>query len=405
MGGHGVRAASDGLASVLQDDFSTRLIVDSFYGPNRTHADLPSNSWSLRWDSEAAVKSGGKLTIVYTPEVAESLTPTQFADVLAPFGQEVNLLLEVSAGDFAETVQLGHYRITAVPDARDAFADFLGGTIVVGSTVTVRLQSRDIAVQREGFRSEQSPPDLSSCWAEIQRLTGMQVLRSVGDKAIPNNVVYLAEQGGRLKAVQALAEVLGGVEYVTPDGAMSVIPNEPGDVVAELVLGDHGTIIDVAHSMESEGVYNEVIGNFQTEDRTPIYAVASITDGPLSVDGPYGRYTRYYASPFVQTKAAAQSAVDAILTQVSSAQTYRVPVTCVIDPRLEMGDVVSVQRPQGRLLVGRIVNISMGDSRLMDLNLDVTRITTWSAPTSPDWEIHPTTGYGLEPFGSYGYGE
>ena len=400
-----MRVVSENLPAVLADDFSTRLIVDAFYGPDRTMPDLPQSGWELRWDSEAAIKSGGKLTITYTPEVAESLTPTQFADVLAPFGQELNLLLEISASDFVETVQLGHYRIVAVPDARDVHAEFMGDTIAVGSTVELTLQSREVAVQRAGFRSEQSPPSLASCWAEIQRLTGMQVVRSVPDAPIPNDVVYLAEQGGRLKAVQALAGVLGGVAYVTPDGAVSIIPNEPGDVVLELVLGEHGTILDVAHSMESEGVYNEVVGNFQTEDRTPIYSVASITDGPLSVDGPYGHYTRYYSSPFVKTQAQADSAVAAILTQVSSTQSYRVPLRCILDPRVEDGDMVSVQRPGGRLLVGRVVNHKFSDSRYMDMEIDVTRITTWSAPTSPDWEIHPTTGYGLEPFGSYGYGE
>lgn len=388
-----MRVASDDLAAVLAGSFTTRLIVDSFYGAERTRSDLPAGSWSLKWDSEAAIKSAGSLTIIYTPEVAGSLTPRQFTDILAPFGQELNLLLEVSAGEFSETVQLGHYRIVAVPDARDSHANRLGETITVGSTVTVTLQSREVAVQRSGFRSEQSPPSLGSCWAEMQRLTGMQVLRSVPDRVIPATTVYLAEQGGRLKAVQALAEVLGGVAYVTPDGVLSVLPNASGDVVAELVLGEDGTILDVAHSMESEGVFNEVVGNFESEDRTPIYSVAAVTDGPLAVTGPYGRYTRYYSSPFVKTQAQADSAVAAILSQVSSAQTYRVPVKCIIDPRIEDGDVVSVQRPGGRLLVGRVVNHSFGSSNVMDLEMDVTRVATWEPPVSPPWFFEWVPGY------------
>lgn len=368
-----MRQHSAHLAEVLTESFTTRLIADAFYGAERTLADLPVGSWELQWNSEAKIKSAGSLTVEYTSDVAESLSPGEFTDVLAPFGQELNLLMEVSAGEFKETVQLGHYRLTAVPNARDDYAQLMNRTITVGSRVTLTLEDRLIGVERAGFQSEQSPPSMASCWTEIQRLTGMQVLRSVPDKAIPNSVVYLAEQGGRLKAVQELAGVLGGSAYVTPDGAISVLPDAAGGIVGKLTLGDSGTILDVAHSMESEGVYNEVVGNFEDANRNPLYAVASITSGPLAVDGPYGRYTRYYSSPFVKTPAAAQSAVDAILSQVSSTQTYRVPVQCLVNPLIEDGDVVSVQRPIGEPLVGRVVNHKFGASNLMSLELDVQR--------------------------------
>lgn len=368
-----MRDHSENLSHVLTGSFSTRLIVDAFYGPTRRAADLPYGSWELQWDSEARIKSGGSLTIEYTDELAESISPTGFTDMLAPFGQEVNLLMEISAGSFSETVQLGHYRISAVPDARDEHANHLGQVITVGSKVTLTLEDRLIGVDRAGFRAEQSPPSLASCWTEIQRLTGMQVVRSVADKAIPNSVVYLAEQGGRLNAVQALADVLGGVAYVTPDGAISVLPDEWGPVVASLELGDGGTILDVAHSMESEGVYNEVVGNFEDDDRNPIFASAAIESGPLAISGPYGAYTRYYASPFVKTQAAAESAVAAILTQVSSIQSYRVPVQCVVNPLIEDGDVVTVQRPTGGVITGRVVSHKFGASRLMTLVLEVKR--------------------------------
>lgn len=368
-----MRVHGESLAQVLTGSFSTRLIADVFYGAERRLADLPVGSWELKWDSEARIKSGGSLTVEYTSDLAESLSPSEFTDILAPFGQELNLLMEVSAGEFKETVQLGHYRITAVPDARDEHMKLLGRTLTIGSRVSLTLVDRMVAVERAGFRSEQSPPSLVSCWAEIQRLTGMQVLRSVADKAIPTSVVYLAEQGGRLKAVQELARTLGGVAYVTPDGAVSVLPDEAGPVVGALTLGSSGTILDVAHSMESDGVYNEVVGNFEDDERNPIYAVKALTSGPLSIDGPYGPYTRYYSSPYVKTQAAADSAVAAILTQVSSTQTYRVPVQCLVNPLIEDGDVVTVERPEGGVLTGRVVSHKFGSSNLMSLDLDVQR--------------------------------
>jgi hypothetical protein len=400
-----VKRHSAALPAVLTGSFDTRLIVDSFYGAERTRMNLPTESWSLKWNSESSgTKAGGTLTIVYTPDIAESMTPTRFSDVLAPFGQELNLRMEIRAGLFSETVQIGHFRIVAVPDAKDAHAEHLGETITVGSKITVTLQDRLVAVERNGFLSEQSPPSLESCWGELQRLTGMQLDRSVDDKPIPGRPVYLAEQGGRLKAAQAIAAVLGGPAYVTPDGALSVLAGMSEEVVAELVLGDRGTILEVAHSMESEGVYNHVVGHFEAEDRTPIFAVASITEGPLSVNGQYGVYTRYFSSEFVKTQEQADAAVASILSQVSTGQKYRVPVKCVINPLVDDGDMVSVQRPGGRLLVGRVVSHTLSSSKVMDLVLEVVRVSKWTKPVRPPWVVHPTTGYGLTPFGSGPYG-
>ncbi len=399
------RPGSDNLKAVLTGSFSCRLIADAFYGAERTLMDLPTGSWSLKWNSEQKIKASGELTVIYTDDLARSYTPTQFTDALAAFGQEVNLLLEVSAGAFKESVQLGHYRIVAVPDARDEHAEFLGETITVGSVITLTLQDRMIGIDRAGFRSEQNPPSLASCWTELQRLSGMQVLRSMDDKPIPASTTYLAEQGGRLKAVQALADALGGTAYVTPAGALSVLPYAAStEPVGTLVLGDEGTILEVQHSMESEGVYNEVVGDFEDDDHNPIYAVAAITDGPLAITGNYGVYTRYYSSPFVKTQAQADTAVAAILSQVSSAQTYRVPIKCLINPLVEDGDVWAVQRPGGKLLIGRVVSHSFGSSNVMDLEMDVTRVTTWQPPVKPPWVVHPTTGYGIVPFGYGPYG-
>lgn len=368
-----MRTGSDLLKEALKSGVTHRLVVDAFYGATRTAKDLPVVQWELQWDAEAQIKSYGKLVIAYSGDMADSYTPKQFTDLLAPFGQELNILLEVSAGEFSETIQLGHYRIVSVPDARDEHMNVTGRELTVGSRVTVTVQDRLVGVKRRGFRYEEQPPSLTSCWGELARLTGMQVIRSVPDKAIPASVVYAAEQGGRLNAVQALADVLGGVAYVTPDGALSVLSDEVGDVVLELTLGDEGTLLDVAHSMDSEGVYNTVVGNFTDADNNPITAVASLTTGDLGTDGPFGEYTRYYSSPLVKTQEAAQSAVDAILARAVSTQTYRVPVQCLVNPLVEFGDVVSVQRPVGDPLVGRIVKYKFGSSRMMSLEMDVTR--------------------------------
>lgn len=376
-----MRLGSEKLRQVLQEgSFNTRLVVDAFYGATRTGANLPATEYDLKWDSEAQIKSGGTLTLVQDSESGESLVPRSFSDMLAPAGQEVNLLMEVSTNDgFAETVQLGHYRITAVPTSSEAVVDLLGVPTVTSSRVELTLEDRMVGVQRRGFRSEQNPPAGATCWGELQRLSGLQVSRNVADKSVPSGTVYAASQGSILKAVQELADVLGGVAYITPDGALSVLPDARGAVVATLPLGENGTIIDVSDAMESEGIYNVVVGDFEDDDRNPIFASAQVEAGPFRVtpigEG-YGEYTRYYSSDFVKTQAAADSAVRSVLSQSLRGQSYRVPVQCIVNPLIEDGDVVSVQRRVGLPLVGRVVSHTLGSSNLMNLELDVVRELT-----------------------------
>lgn len=369
-----MRPASAALSQILTGSFSSRLIVDSFYGSVRSRTDLGVGDWELTWNSEAEIKAAGTLSIVYTDDLAATISPRQFTDTLAPYGQEVNMILEISAGEsFVETVQLGRYRITAVPDARDKYFQVLGQTLTVGSRVELTLEDRMVRIRRWGFRSDQAPASFASCWAELQRITGMQIIRSVADQVVPSNLVYKAVEGGRLVAVQALAQALGGVAYVTPDGALSVLSNSWGSSVATLLLGEDGTIIDVGMAMESEDVANEVVGNFEDPDRNPLYAVATITQGPLAVSGPYGTYTRYVTNDTVKTAAAAKAYVDAELSRVSSRLIQRVPVQCVMNPLIEDGDVITVQRMTGGNITGRVVKHKLGTSATMSLEMDVLR--------------------------------
>lgn len=371
-----MRAGTDNLAAVLRSGgFSVRLVADVFYGATRTFADLPVDTWQLNWDSEADIKASGKLTIAYSSAIADSLSPTEFTSILAPFGQQVSVRMLITANEdrFTETLQLGWYRIESIPDAVDENFELLGQTLTVGSRVTVNLQDRMLAVKRAGFHSERNAKAGGSCWDELGKLTGAQLLRTLPDQPLPSSLVYEASQGGVLKAVQGIANALGGVPYFTSDGMLSVLPDEDGDVVATLEVGERGTVIDAGLAMDSEGVYNAVVGTFTDDDQNPIYSVASIRSGALAVGSEYGEYVRYYSSEFVKTQAQADKAVQAVLTQSSKSQSYRVPVQCIIDPRIEDGDVVTVQRMNGTSVTGRVMNHSLSSGELMDLELQVVR--------------------------------
>jgi hypothetical protein len=369
----------DNLAEALASDFNVRLIADVFRGPERVFQDLPvSDNWSLKFDSEGRIKASGTLLVQYTSEVADSLTPTEFTDLLAPFGPELNLLLEISVGSlFSQTILIGRYVLTQVPSARDEHMRFLDRTITTGSLVELTLQDSLVRIQRRGFHFEEQPVPSTTCWSEIARISGMQVTRNVPDAPVPAGLLYEPKEGGRLDAVQTLAGRLGGRAFVTPDNTLSVLPYTV-PLVPELTLsvGARGTLIDVEHSMESEGVYSEVVGVYEVEnsagDRVPLYSLAQLTQGPLSVTGPYGAYTYFHTSNVPTNQQTADAETQAVLTQVSATQTYRVPVTCILDPRVRDGMVVEVVQAT-RSTVGRVVNHSFGGNGLMQLELECSR--------------------------------
>lgn len=367
-----MKAGSDNLKTALTGSFRARFLMDVFYGSTRLLEDVPIVSPDLRWDSEADIKSAGSVQIVYTPEFAESLTPAEFTDALAPFGAEVAISCEISAGGFSERVPQGIYRIKAVPSAYDEHMNFLGQTIVSGSRVQLTLADRALRLQRWGFASPEQPLNTAMAWDEVARITGMQIIRNVPDVLLGRTEPYEATNGGRLKAVQQIMTRLGGRPVFNPLGQLTCLPYAAGPVAAALELGERGTILDVDYSMDSDDVCNQVIGDFETVDRAPVRGTAQITTGRLAVSSQYGVYTHYMTGRTVQNQDEADAICQARLDQLSSQNSYRVPVQCIYNPLIDDGDVVTVERPT-KTLVGRVVSHSTGDNGLMNLLLEVAR--------------------------------
>lgn len=369
-----MRPGSDALKAVLDSpsSFGRALVGDVVRGAERRIQDLPLTSWTLSEDIGAKIKSGGSVDVVYTDDFAASVTPHELTDALAPYGSELHLYVVISAGEFSERVPVGKFRIDGVPKASDAQMRFRDRVITVGSRVQLRLLDRFMAVDRAQFRSLEQPPDLSSAWAELARVMRLQVTRTgVADQAIPETLVY---PRNRVDAAQLLAKILGGRAYMKDDGTVGILPTVPGSPVARLALGADGTVGDVEYSMESEGVFNVIFGDFEAEDGTPIHVEATVHDGgPLDVSGPYGEYVGEYSrgnKDLINTLAAAQAAVDEELLEASSTESYELPVQCQFNPLLEIGDVVEVER-MDRLITGRILKVTRGQAGPMSLRLDV----------------------------------
>lgn len=367
-----MRQHSQELLDVLTGTFTRRLFVNVFHGTDRVAEGLAFQAWTLDGDLESAVGVSGAGTVIYPSVSGESMSPVGTKGVLSPFRARVELVMEITAGAFRERVSLGMFRVTSVPYSSDTTAVVDGVERVVASQVRIGFDSLAEDVRRRGFRLPEQPPQKESCYAELRRITGMPVTETVPDKAITGNPTWEPKQGGRLEAVQQLADQLGATAMVDSVGAWVFVPDEQGDPVATLRLGDRGTVLDVGNEIDTETVYNVVVGQFEDEDRNRIDAVAEVQAGDLRPDSLYRETTRYYSSPFVKTQAQADSAVAAILKLSTGGQVYDVPIQCHINPLFELGDVV-VLEGWTRPLVGRVVKFSIGDSALMNVTLSVKR--------------------------------
>lgn len=370
-----MRQHSAQLAEVLSGSFERELSVDVFNGSDRALQGVRFESWQLDADLGRGICAQGSGTVVHASVDGSSVVPVGTDGVLSPFRARVEPVMTIRAGGFEESVSLGTFRVSSIPFASDSMATRDGRELVTASRVGVKFDSLETDVERWGFQSPEQSKAGASAFAEMRRLTGMPVEETVPDVTLPTLKVWEAKQGSRLEAVLELGRVLGGAAVVNSRGAWEIIPDAIGEPLASLRLGAEGTVIDVADEIDTDTVYNEVVGTFEDAAGKPILAIDRVTTGPLSVDGPYGVHTRYYSNDLVKTQGQANAAVQSLLDQSVGSQQYDVQIQCHVNPLVEIGDVVELEGWK-RPLVGQVRKISLSNSPLMSVTLRVARRLT-----------------------------
>lgn len=368
-----MRSSTSNLTAALTGSFSRRLWADVFHGSERQAQDVPLTAWQVEWDLSSQVKASGSATVVHNSVEGESWVPDGLDGILSPFRAKLLLSIEVyTDAGFSEKIVLGWFRVTGITQAADSYVDSPMGRIVSASEVKLEFRSLDENVRRRGFRAPEPVASLASVYTELRRITGMPVVATVADKAIPKAFVYETNEGGRLKGTQDLFNLLGGVGVVDSAGAWRMVPNAFTASVGELSIGPLGTVLDVGYSVDTDPVINVVIGTGEGgDDRKPLYHPA-IATGPLAPTGLYGENTAYYDSQTATTQAQLVAETEAYLKSQIGGLTYEVPVQCIFDPRQEIGDVLDVTG-YSKPITGRVKNLSLSDSALMNVTLEVQR--------------------------------
>lgn len=368
-----MRPGTDLMRELLASDFEISFVADLLYGDARVASGLEVVSPSFMADASALVEMSGRLSVVWASADGGDVEPFEPADPFSPFGYRVVLFVAVYAGVNRARQQIGDFTITEVPSV-DGEPFVWGETpIFAGQRLDLVVKDRMVEVQRDRFAKFQQPASLSSTYAEIARLTGFPITKTVADVPVTKSVVY---EESRVDAVQQLAALLGGVAFMDWDGSLSIRPADPGSPVAELVLGDEGTIVQVGSSLSAEGVYNGVVIRGEADGQQAILAERWVTDGPLAatpeggVRTPFHRVPYFYSSPFITTSAQANAYAPVLLARVSAPRAATLEVTCVTNPLLQAGDVVTV-RDRRFVWTVRLTRVPLELSGVMTVTGDV----------------------------------
>ena len=369
-----MRFSTELLAGVLSGSFDHYWSADLIYNGERRLQDVPLTEPRFNEDGSATVQQSGSCRIVWSDTFGEAMAPREITDAFAPFGAQLRIYSNVTAGPFSERIQFGTFEITDVPSARDEDMVFRDLIVSAGSEIELELKELLAGVDEETFDVPSSPSDLGSTWSEVGRVSGLQLARTVEDRPITRSIMY---PDSKLDAVYELMDVmLDSVPHMTADGALSARPNARPLPVHTLRRGDGGQLIKVGQKMSADQVRNRVVVRATSGQQKAVIAIAEITEGPLRVRetngarSPFGARTFYQSSELIDSQTGAQAWADATLPTVSTLKASIVPVEMTFDPRLERGDVVVIQRLRGNL-IGRVRTIARSGRARMSLTVEV----------------------------------
>lgn len=348
--------------------FDSRWVCDVFYDGIRQMQDVLIEDVKLTEDGTAKVQQSGSMTIIYQGRRGESIAPQGVEDILSPFGTTLVLYILITDGPkFEERVPMGTFVVSDTPTIESVSWSFRGQALSKGDRISVTFKDPFYKVLRNRFDVPGVTPSLTSCYAEIQRLTRMSVTRAldVPDAPIPRAMVY---EEDRLDAIYELAsKSVDGIPYMTSDGSLSIRPNAWTDPVDEITAANvpgrsrTGTLVRVKRGMSADGVYNRVVVRAQGQ-QAGVLAAGEITDGPLraantgGLDSPFGRVPYFLSSQLVTTPEQAQAEVQKWLPRVSRPQAVVLDIEEIMNPLREVGDVVTVRRV-GEEFPARVVKV------------------------------------------------
>ena len=344
---------------------------------------------------------GGQVRIDATADVRSTLDLATFdtwGELITPYGNELFIERGIDYGNGeTEWVSLGYFRIDqieqeAVPSGalRVAASDRMAQ--VIDQRLPEPVQYPSSTTLGEVFADMISTgPTAPFPGATIE----------FDDPAVEDDTLgapQLAEES-RYEFLRDLATARGKVLFWDHRGVLVVRDRWAAEVPIVIDAGRDGVLVALNRHLGREGYYNGVSasGESPAEGVPPPHALAINDDpaDPLRWGGPFGKVPRFYVSSFITTDAHAENAALNILATYQGLP-YTVDVSAVPNPALEPADIIRVVALDGLVEDHVIEALSIGLTPSDPLPLQTRSLSA---------EDTVLEGYGLAPYGLYGYGE
>ena len=335
FGDAGMRAGPD-LVAASSVAVGARLSVTR--GRVVLATDVPARDVTL--DVTAARVVPGKLSF----SAPLGMVPTHPLDVLANFGQRVHVDSVLVVDGVRHTVDLGWWQIDTWSEESDH----------------VKVECLDLMqiLEEDPLVWPSSPAKGATLRSELQRLAGS--LPVVLDDGVADGAVSpLIEVGtSRTEAVRDLCESRGVGYGVKADGCLHVWPLRDGRAPVLSYTGRDLLVGAPRKAQERRPNRWTVVGSNGPGEEEVRWSASVTSEAEPFDPAAYGRVTDRREFQAADSQGAVRKAADTYMRTALSAVGSR-SVEVVADPRVELGDVVSVVTDPGEVIVGRVKAYSL----------------------------------------------
>lgn len=336
-----MRTVSDWWLARNKTGATPRLIAESWLGADYLGTvPVVPGSWRFEDDSEQQIPGAVSLQVPNQPE----WRPAHPTDPLADYGQVLRCAVGWEHTDGTiETQPAGVFRITSAQPA--------------GSSITVSGVGLLAAVDEARFLYPFSTDATTRAGLTSRLLQGLlPVIIEVPDRP----AAACSEDQDRLSLLRDVVDSWPARLWIDSSGIARVSPawddDAPGAPVAGLSEGDtiirNGVTIDPGEP--GPNAYR--VSNIPEGDVEAVWAVATISEGPMRYGGPYGYRVNYYSSPLLSADPAALAEVARTMCARAARRTLALTVRSTPRWEIEVGDVVTVDAPSvGVAALGRVV--------------------------------------------------
>lgn len=295
-----------------------------------------SQSGSVTLDATAKTRGRCDLEI----GVPLDLVPTDYDDLLAPFGNEI--AVRQGFRDWSGTEDL--VGLGVFPLNSSYVADS-------GGMLTMQVSSYDRSVRVSDARLEEPVivADGSNAVDTIEELLlgGVPWLDLDFPVSGLETKQLVAEEGAdRWDFAQEIARSVGMDLYFDGDGVCVLRASSRSGDVLDVLEGDGGRLTSAKAGWSRDGVYNRVIAAGEAKEDAYVPRGVATDEDPLSPTyyfGKFGKKPGFFKSPFIASDDAAAAAAATRLSKLKGLA-RQVEFGSFPDPRLEPDDGVRLER-------------------------------------------------------------